>query len=127
MPGHKVRTVLDNVPKVAFGPIHDGKYEFTPYPSCLKSVLTFLGRDVTYHYLLATSGAAFRFAWHAEKWEGGNVDIMFMAEDPLEPLRRALQATGFDADITFNSAHWDRRNLGSPARKKFFAGHHGNG
>ena len=53
-----MRKVIENVPKVAFAPIHDGKFEFTPYPSCLKSVLRHLGNDVTYRYFLGTSGGA---------------------------------------------------------------------
>jgi hypothetical protein len=102
------RRVIDNVPKVAFAPIHDGQYEFTPFPSCLKSVTAHLGVDHAYHYLLGASGAAFRLVWHTERWEGGNVDIIFMAEDPLEPFRRALRAAGFEAEIIFNSAwQWD--------------------
>ncbi len=41
-----VRKVIDGIPKVAFAPIHDGRYEFTPYPSCLKSVMRHLGQKV---------------------------------------------------------------------------------
>jgi len=79
----KTRSVIEGVPKVAFAPIHDGKFEFTPYPSCLKAILTHLGDSLPYHYLLGASGAAFRLVWHAERWEPGNVDIIFMAEDPI--------------------------------------------
>ena len=32
------RKILDRVPKVAFAPIHDGQFELTPFPSCLKAV-----------------------------------------------------------------------------------------
>ncbi len=103
---------------MAFAPIHDGKYEFTPYPSCLKSVLRHLGNDASYHYLLATSGAAFRLVWHASRWEGGNVDIIFMAEDPLAPFKRAVQAAGYGAEIILNSAGaWGD---GLPSRQAYF-------
>ena len=106
------RKVLEGVPKVAFAPIHDGKYEFTPFPSCLRSVSRYLGHDVSYHYLLGTSGAAFRLLWHANRWEGGNVDMMFMAEDPLEPFRRALTASGYTAEFLFNGTwHWSDEML----------------
>jgi hypothetical protein len=44
------RAVILGVPRVAFAPIHDGQCEFTPFPSCLKSVCGFLGRDLAYHY-----------------------------------------------------------------------------
>jgi hypothetical protein len=42
MNGGGLRRILEGVPKVAFAPIHDGNYEFTPYPSCLRSVLRYL-------------------------------------------------------------------------------------
>ena len=97
------KKILDSVPKVAFAPIHDGKFEFTPFPSCLKAVVRFLGHEVGYPYLLATSGAVFRLVWHSERWEGGNVDIVFMDKDPLKPFRGALDATGYTYNIMFNA------------------------
>jgi hypothetical protein len=113
------RAVLDGVPKVAFAPIHDGKFEFTPFPSCLKSVCGFLGRKLPYHYLLGASGAAFRLVWHSKRWEGGNVDIVFMAQDPFEPHRRALAAAGARGDILLNaSAAWDF-DRAHEARKRY--------
>ena len=102
------RRVLEGVPKVAFAPIHDGKWEFTPYPSCLKSVLGFLGHPIPYHSLLGSSGAAFRLMWHTQKWEPGAVDIVFMDPDPTAPMRRALDFAGCDYEMLFNSTvKWD--------------------
>lgn len=104
----KTRNVLEDVPKVAFAPIHDGKWEFTPYPSCLKAVANYLGDGLAYHYLLGASGGAYRLVWHADRWEGGNVDLIFMAEDPLEPFRRALDASGYGYEILLNDTRpWD--------------------
>lgn len=96
------RRVLDGVPKVAFAPIHDREFEFTPFPSCLKAVAGYRGRRVAYSRLLGATGAAFRLVWHSKRWEGGNVDIFFMAEDPLEPIRRGLAAIGASAEILLN-------------------------
>jgi len=96
------RAVLENVPKVAFAPIHDGRFEFTPFPSCLKAITGYVGAPVTYHYVLSTSGAAFRLLWHRERWEGGNVDIRFMDEDPLRPFTAALSSLGYEYEIILN-------------------------
>ena len=40
---------------------------------------------------MCTSGAAFRMRWTAKAWDGGNSDILGMAQDTLEPMRRAFQ------------------------------------
>jgi hypothetical protein len=118
----KTRNVIENVPKVAFAPIHDGKWEFTPFPSCLKAVLGSMKESYPYHYLLATSGAAFRLLWHSKKWEGGNVDIVFMTEDPLEPFRRALGAAGRNFEILLNGTdHWNEPSLPAAVRQRYLA------
>jgi hypothetical protein len=85
--------VLKGVPKVGY---HiDNRYYFTPFAACLRSVLAFVGEDYSYSYLLGMSGACFRLMWHTQQWEGGNVDIMVMAEDMLEPFRRVFEAVGY--------------------------------
>ena len=118
----KTRTVIENVPKVAFAPIHDGKWEFTPFPSCLKAALSSIGDSFSYHYLLGTSGAAFRLVWHGKRWEGGNVDIVFMAENPVEPFRRALVATGRDYEILLNNAaRWDSAEFPPATQAKYLS------
>lgn len=114
------RNVLEGVPKVAFAPIHEGKFEFTPFPSCLKSVCGFLGRALPYHYLLGASGAAYRLVWHSKRWEGGNVDIVFMADDPFEPHRRALAAAGMGGTILINESYaWGFAGDRDTARKPY--------
>jgi len=93
------RRVLEGVPKIAFAPIHGGRFELTPFPSALKAVSKYLGQDFAYPCLLGASGAAFRLVWHAEKWEPGNVDIVFMDENPIRPFREALRAAGCSYEI----------------------------
>ena len=93
---------MENVPRVAFARIHDGRFEFTPFPSCLKAITGYVGTPVTYHYVLSTSGAAFRLLWHRERWEGGNVDIRFMDENPLRPFTAALSSLGYEYEIILN-------------------------
>ncbi len=102
---NSTREVLEGVPKVAFAPIHDGKWEHTPFPSCLKACLTYLGQKYPYHYILSTSGAAFRLVWNSKKWEGGNVDIIFMSKNPLKPFYNAFESVGRLIEIFLNQDH----------------------
>ncbi len=116
--------VLEGVPRVTYQ-WHEGRMELTPFPSCLRAWLEFVGddlgragdlppdaagqidRDFLYTFVMGTSGAAFRLVWNAGQWDAGNVDVMLMAVDPLEPFRRAFQAAGYECEIVGNV---DRRN-----------------
>lgn len=86
-------TLYGVVPKVSY---FSKALEMTPFISCLRACLTYSGQEMDYARLLAASGAAFRLMWNTEYWDGGNVDIMLMREDPTEPLRRAAWAAGRD-------------------------------
>ncbi len=68
--------------------------EATPFPACLRSVLNYMGQEIDYCYLMAASGASFRLRWNPAFWDGGNVDIMNIHEDPKESFVRAFKAAG---------------------------------
>ncbi len=68
--------------------------EATPFPSCLKACLNYMGQDIEYAYLMAASGAAFRLRWNTGFWDAGNVDIMCIYKDKYEAFERAFRATG---------------------------------
>lgn len=117
MASTKRRMVLDGVPQVAFAPIHDGQFEFTPFPSCLKAVCGFLGQRHDYYYLLSACGGAFRLLWRKDEWFGGNVDLFFMEPDPLTPYRRGLAAAGWTGTVLINdSSSFDDEQTNSEAR-----------
>lgn len=97
-----VNSVLEGVPRVSYER-PDGGWEFTPFASCLRSCMEFLGEDYTYEYIVATSGAAFRLMWAPHVWDFGNVDILWMAEDTLEPFRRAFEAVGYGYEVIAKS------------------------
>lgn len=81
--------VLYGVPKV--------KYcyeECTPFPSALKACLNYMGQDISYSYLMASTGASFRLRWHLKEWDGGNVDIMAIYENPWLAFEKAFQSAG---------------------------------
>ncbi len=81
--------ILYGVPKVEYT-----YEECTPFPSCLKSCLNYMGQHADYSSLMAASGAAFRLRWNVDRWDGGNVDIQNVYDDPLEAFRRSFQAVG---------------------------------
>lgn len=68
--------------------------EATPFPSCLRTVLNYLGQEIDYCYLMAATGAAFRLRWNRNCWDGGNVDVSVIYEDPEEAYVRAFRAAG---------------------------------
>jgi hypothetical protein len=89
----KERVVLSDVPKVGYNV--GERWYFTPFAACLQASMDYLDEMFTYSYILGMSGAAFRLVWNSTKWDGGNVDIVFMAEDWEAPFRRAFQAVGY--------------------------------
>ncbi len=81
--------ILYGVPKVMYS--CEG---CTPFCVAMKSCLNYMGQQVEYSYIMAVTGAAFRLRWNVAFWDGGNVDIRNIYEDPYEAFRRAFQATG---------------------------------
>lgn len=81
--------ILMGVPKVEYS-----WEECTPFPACLKSCLNYMGQNITYAYIMAASGAAFRLRWNRKFWDCGNVDISSIYEDKTEAFRRAFEAAG---------------------------------
>lgn len=88
--------ILHGVPKVSY---FNEPPACTPYPACLHACLDYMGQDISYADLLAASGAAFRLMWNTTMWDGANVGILVMTEDPSEPLRRALNAAGYSMEL----------------------------
>jgi AraC-like DNA-binding protein len=103
--------VLHGVPKVSY---FDDPPELTPYAASLKTAMQYIGvADIPYAHYLCVSGAAFRLMWNTACWDGGNVDILVMDEDPTEPLVRALRAAGRSFRMIFketvNATHLQGR------------------
>lgn len=56
--------------------IEHGAYESnTMFPICIKAVSEYLGDDVSYAYIMAATGAAFRLVWNQVSWDLSNIDI----------------------------------------------------
>lgn len=69
--------------------------EMCEFASALMSAMLRLGEDVPYHYIMGTSGVAFRFTLNPGEWDFGNYSIRNIAADADEPVRRAIKATGY--------------------------------
>lgn len=81
--------ILLGVPRVQYS----GE-ELTPFPACLKACANYLGIDVTYDYVMAASGAAFRLTWDERGWNLGNVDAVFTYDEPERVFRQGIEALG---------------------------------
>ncbi|MDE5823359.1 MAG: helix-turn-helix transcriptional regulator, partial [Lachnospiraceae bacterium] len=61
-------TVLYGIRKVEHGAYGSN----TMFPICIKAVSEYLGDDVSYAYIMAVTGAAFRLVWNREMWDLSN-------------------------------------------------------
>ncbi len=109
------RVVLEGVPRVHFYEGGDECPEDITFPSCLRAWLQYMGdgygcklapADAAdwrpgcgYAYLVGLTGLGFWLRWDQAGDEGVGCDAMLMAEDPREPVRRALDAVGHEHDI----------------------------
>ncbi|MGD8240438.1 MAG: hypothetical protein PVH68_17925, partial [Armatimonadota bacterium] len=91
--GEAWRFVLEGVRKVAY---HTDRWRFTPFCNALDAALQYLGQEEQYDRLMCTSGAAFRMTWTPKAWDGGNSDILGMAPERLEAMRRAFWSAGYE-------------------------------
>lgn len=77
----KKRSIVDHMKQdsILLHDIQQVKYgsygSCTPFPICVKAVSEYLGDDVSYPYIMAATGAAFRLVWNTEQWDLSNVDI----------------------------------------------------
>ncbi|NSW55893.1 MAG: hypothetical protein HPY44_07770 [Armatimonadetes bacterium] len=108
------RAVLEGVPRVGFEPELPRCPELTPFPSCLRACLEFLGEDYgarniqahgrswrldeLYVYLMGTTGAAFRLSWKPG-WSPDNVDLGVACNDPAGPFQRGFEAVGYGCEM----------------------------
>jgi hypothetical protein len=105
--------VLENVPYV--GPdwsTHlDGPQDFM-FPSALGSVMKFRGEPEPYRYRLFmnTSNFGFRVLWHPTRWDSGFDNVWLLAADPLEPIRRMMEAAGYGYELVGNAGVGEKRS-----------------
>ena len=86
--------VLYGVTKVYYGREIDGHRQGTPFPMCLQAVLNYMGQNINYAEIMATSGAAFRQRWNVNGWDFAAVDIRNTYYEHLKPFELAFKAAG---------------------------------
>ncbi len=83
-------TILYNIPKVEWGAYESS----TMFPICVKAVSEYLGDDISYAYIMAATGAAFRLVWNQEIWDLSNIDIYHTLTDSNDIYQYGAKALG---------------------------------
>jgi len=97
------RALLEGVPYIGFDTESTGgQPKNTFICAAMEAALEYLGEPQSYGFLMGVSGAAFRLAWNAERWDGGNISTLNMGEDPTEHCRRAFAAIGWVPQVVGN-------------------------
>src|SRR5512133_1758718 len=84
------KVYIAGVPKISWD-----TGEMCEFASSLMSAISSLGGCVPYHYIMGTSGAAFRFTLNPGEWDFTNYRIQNVSADPHESIRRAMKAAGY--------------------------------
>jgi hypothetical protein len=109
------RLVLEGVPRVHFYEGGRRCPEDIPFPSVMRALMEYFGEEdfgcrsshtlqpgckvsCSYAFFIGVSGVASFLSWKPG-WEGDNVEIMYMSDDPGAPFERALQAAGYEYQI----------------------------
>jgi len=89
------KTILYGIRK-----IEQGAYESsTMFPICIKAVSEYLGDDVSYAFIMAATGAAFRLVWNRTTWDLSNIDIYHTLEESNEIYQLGAKALGREFDF----------------------------
>lgn len=83
-------TILYGIREIKFGAYGSN----TMFPICLKAVSEYLGDDVSYAYIMAATGAAFRLVWNQSEWDLSNIDIYHTLRDSNEIYGYGAKALG---------------------------------
>ena len=111
------QAILLGVPKVEYS--GDG---ITPLPRCLKACANYLGMDVSYDYVMAASGAAFRLTWDTKSWNFGNVDTIFTFDDPSKVFRSGIESLGCEYNLVDRTPKTKKEEFVSFIKAKIDAG-----
>lgn len=98
---HDNNTILYGIREIKFG-AYDSN---TMFPICVKAVSEYLGDDISYAFIMAATGAAFRLIWNQNEWDLSNIDLYHTLKDSNEiygygakALGREFSFLGRDAD-----------------------------
>jgi hypothetical protein len=121
------RLVLEGVPRVGFFEGGPACPEDIPFPSVIRALMEYFdetdfgcrsryplkpGCKVTcsYAFYIGVSGVAAFLSWKPG-WEGDNMEIMYMSDDPAAPFEHAFQAAGYGHQVVGMEAGRDNEAL----------------
>lgn len=90
MEQNKNSTILYGIRKIEHGAYGSN----TMFPICVKAVSEYLGDDVSYAYIMAATGAAFRLVWNREHWDFSNIDIYHTLKESNDIYQYGAKALG---------------------------------
>ncbi len=112
------QAILLGVPRVEYG-----ANGITPFPMCLKACANYLGQDVSYDYVMAASGAAFRLTWCTTHWSFGNVDVVFSFDDPLKVYQFGIESLGCENSLIWRTPKTEKSEFISFIKEKIDTGY----
>lgn len=83
-------TILYDIRKIEWGAYGSN----TVFPICVKAISEYLGDDVSYAYIMAATGAAFRLVWNRTKWDLSNIDIYHTLRESNDIYQYGARALG---------------------------------
>ncbi len=83
-------TILYDIPKIEWGTYGSN----TMFPICIKAVSEYLGDEISYAYIMAATGAAFRLVWNQTTWDLSNIDIYHTLTDSNDIYQYGAKALG---------------------------------
>ncbi len=83
-------TILYGIRKLEWGAYGSN----TMFPICIKAVSEYLGDDVSYAYIMAATGAAFRLTWNRTDWDLSNIDMYHTLKESSEIYSYGAKALG---------------------------------
>ncbi len=123
-PGNAARrSVIADVPYIGFDAARtDNAYKNTFFVAAMEAGLKVVGDPLSYTLLMGVTGAAFHLAWNTEVWDGGNQSTLTIGEDPIEHIRRAFRAAGWDPYVVGNRTwrEMDDTTPGAPQRTSIY-------
>jgi hypothetical protein len=116
------RLVLEGVPYIGEDWTRGiGGPEDFMLPASMRSLTWFLGgpREEEFHFYLAVTGMATSQLWHPTEWNSAFDDNFRMSADPVEPIRRAFEAAGYEFTLLVNRQVWEERKYPAHAFDRY--------
>lgn len=103
--------------------IEQGAYgSKTMFPICIKAVSEYLGDDVSYAYIMAATGAAFRLVWNRAEWDLSNIDIYHTLKESNEIYQYGAKALGREFDFIGRDADTKKEDFAAFMKQKIAKG-----